>query len=100
MTLSQDQRESFKTAQYTDAELNIRVWQPKAACAGMDSTDFFPDKGGSIRDAQAACLGCEVTRQCLEYALRSNTDFGVWGGVSATERRGIKKLRRQQDSAD
>ncbi len=100
MPLSSEQRVNLQTRQYSDGELDVRVWQPKAACVDMDTEEFFPEKGGSAREARKKCLGCEVTRQCLEYALMTNTDFGVWGGLTPPDRRAVRKLRKLKQGSD
>lgn len=67
-------------------------WQADALCAQTDPEAFFPEKGGSTREAKRICDQCEVRAQCLEYALENDERFGIWGGLSERERR---KLRRQ-----
>ena len=71
-----------------DAELS---WQERALCAQMDPEAFFPEKGGSAREAKKVCVGCEVRQECLEYALSNDERFGIWGGLSERERRKLKK---------
>ena len=44
-------------------------WQERALCAQTDPEAFFPEKGGSTREAKRVCLSCDVRSQCLEYAL-------------------------------
>lgn len=68
------------------------AWQADALCAQTDPEAFFPEKGGSTREAKRICEGCEVRSQCLEYALANDERFGIWGGLSERERR---KLRRE-----
>ncbi len=67
-------------------------WQENALCAETDPEAFFPEKGGSTREAKRICLRCEVRAECLEYALARDERFGIWGGLSERERR---RLRRQ-----
>ncbi|MCZ2806506.1 WhiB family transcriptional regulator [Modestobacter sp. VKM Ac-2983] len=67
-------------------------WQERALCAETDPEAFFPEKGGSTREAKKICTGCEVRAECLEYALTMDERFGIWGGLSERERR---RLRRQ-----
>lgn len=67
-------------------------WQDRALCAQTDPEAFFPEKGGSTREAKRVCTGCEVRSECLEYALEHDERFGIWGGLSERERR---KLRRR-----
>ena len=67
------------------------AWQERALCAQTDPEAFFPEKGGSTREAKRVCLGCEVRTECLEYALMNDERFGIWGGLSERERRRMKK---------
>lgn len=69
-------------------------WQADALCAQTDPEAFFPEKGGSTRDAKAICAGCDVEAQCLEYALSNDERFGIWGGLSERERRKLKTRGR------
>jgi WhiB family transcriptional regulator, redox-sensing transcriptional regulator len=66
-------------------------WQERALCAQTDPEAFFPEKGGSTREAKRICQGCEVRSSCLEYALANDERFGIWGGLSERERRRIKR---------
>lgn len=66
-------------------------WQERALCAQTDPEAFFPEKGGSTREAKRICQGCEVRDECLEYALEHDERFGIWGGLSERERRRLKK---------
>ena len=66
-------------------------WQERALCAQTDPEAFFPEKGGSTREAKKVCLGCDVRGECLEYALAHDERFGIWGGLSERERRKLKK---------
>ncbi len=74
-----------------DDELTELAWQERALCAQTDPEAFFPEKGGSTREAKKVCLGCEVRGDCLEYALAHDERFGIWGGLSERERRRLKK---------
>ncbi|MEZ5209789.1 MULTISPECIES: WhiB family transcriptional regulator [unclassified Gordonia (in: high G+C Gram-positive bacteria)] len=66
-------------------------WQERALCAQTDPEAFFPEKGGSTREAKRICHGCEVKAECLEYALGNDERFGIWGGLSERERRRLKR---------
>ena len=66
-------------------------WQERALCAQTDPEAFFPEKGGSTREAKKVCLSCDVRGECLEYALSNDERFGIWGGLSERERRKLKK---------
>ncbi|WP_019179512.1 WhiB family transcriptional regulator [Microbacterium yannicii] len=76
----------------TDTEEdNPLSWQTDALCAQTDPEAFFPEKGGSTRDAKRICTSCDVRDQCLEYALQNDERFGIWGGLSERERRKLKR---------
>jgi WhiB family redox-sensing transcriptional regulator len=66
-------------------------WQERALCAQTDPEAFFPEKGGSTREAKRVCLSCDVRSECLEYALGHDERFGIWGGLSERERRRLKR---------
>lgn len=68
-------------------------WQAAAACSGADIDLFFVDPLGDTGPAKQICAGCPVRAECLDFALVTRQDFGVWGGLSAPER---ESLRRRQ----
>lgn len=79
-----------------------RRWAEWAACAGMDTEDFFPlgDGPATARAMEAAkqvCGRCPVRYACLTDALTRETPgarYGVFGGLSADER---EALTRHED---
>lgn len=68
-----------------------RDWQDQAVCAETDPDAFFPEKGGSTKEAKKICLGCDVKDECLKYALDHDERFGIWGGYSERERRRLQR---------
>ncbi len=66
-------------------------WQERALCAQTDPEAFFPEKGGSTREAKKVCVTCDVRSACLDYALSNDERFGIWGGLSERERRRLKR---------
>lgn len=76
-----------------DVEVEGEGWQERALCAQTDPEAFFPEKGGSTREAKRVCLTCDVRGDCLEYALQNDERFGIWGGLSERERRKLKKTQ-------
>ncbi|MEO6794913.1 MAG: WhiB family transcriptional regulator [Mycobacterium sp.] len=66
-------------------------WQERALCAQTDPEAFFPEKGGSTREAKKICQRCSVRSECLDYALAHDERFGIWGGLSERERRRLKR---------
>src|ERR671923_144147 len=79
----------FDVLDMTDTE--ELTWQERALCAQTDPEAFFPEKGGSTREAKKVCRSCEVRAECLEYALEHDERFGIWGGLSERERRRLKR---------
>jgi WhiB family redox-sensing transcriptional regulator len=67
------------------------LWKDRALCAETDPEAFFPEKGGSTREAKRVCSVCEVRAECLDSALANDERFGIWGGLSERERRRLKK---------
>jgi WhiB family transcriptional regulator, redox-sensing transcriptional regulator len=77
-------------------ESEVPTWQRSANCLGVDPDLFFPERGGSTREAKEVCRGCVVRQECLQYALDNSEKFGIWGGLSERERR---RLRRRRNGA-
>jgi WhiB family transcriptional regulator, redox-sensing transcriptional regulator len=76
-------------------------WWNKAACRSADPELFFPigTTGPALEQIEVAkqvCRRCEVADACLEWALRTGQDAGVWGGLSEVERRTLKQQRRER----
>lgn len=62
-------------------------WHADANCTGIDPAIFFPEIGQSTAPAKAICRACDVQVECLTDALNRGETHGVWGGLSAKERR-------------
>lgn len=69
-----------------------RSWMLDAKCLDADPEAFFPEKGGSTREAKRICNACPVQDECLEWALDNEERFGIWGGMSERERRRLRRL--------
>jgi WhiB family redox-sensing transcriptional regulator len=92
--------EGAPTAFWSDAaDGGQAAWRLDALCAETDPEAFFPEKGGSTREAKRVCLGCSVRTECLEFALDNDERFGIWGGLSERERRRVRLERRDRLSA-
>jgi WhiB family redox-sensing transcriptional regulator len=65
-------------------------WFNDGLCGQTDPEVFFPEKGGSTKDAKTVCLACPVRVQCLTWAMKTDQRFGVWGGLSERERRRLR----------
>ncbi|MGC2997159.1 WhiB family transcriptional regulator [Streptomyces sp. G35A] len=71
-------------------------WRTHGACTREDPELFFPigNNGPAllqIEEAKAVCYRCPVIERCLQWALESGEDAGVWGGMSEDERRAVKR---------
>ena len=74
-------------------------WMERAACRGMDTAVFYPDRGENAREAKAVCARCEVIDRCAVHALATREEFGVWGGMAPKERGATGRVRSVVESA-
>lgn len=78
------------------ADVREMGWADRALCTEVDIGDlFFVEKGGSTRPAKLICSRCPVAADCLAYALEHEIEFGVYGGLSARQRRDLKRASRK-----
>lgn len=73
-------------------------WRQRAACRDEDPELFFPigDMGparAQIEEAKQVCRRCPVIEPCLQWALETGQDAGIWGGMTEDERRALKRRR-------
>jgi len=78
---------------------STKTWRDGAACRDTDPGLFFPvgttgPAIDQIASAKQVCFECGCREACLEFALATNQDTGVWGGTSEEERRVIRRRRR------
>ncbi|NDB17969.1 MAG: WhiB family transcriptional regulator [Actinobacteria bacterium] len=71
-------------------------WRHDAACRDSDPELFFPigNTGPAliqIEQAKQVCRTCPVISECLQWALDSGQEAGVWGGTSEDERRLMRR---------
>lgn len=72
------------------------AWRIDAACRGIATPDiFFPDKGTN-KVAVRMCHACLVSQFCLKYALDNNEKSGIWGGLTANERKNMQTSRNRR----
>jgi WhiB family redox-sensing transcriptional regulator len=86
--------------------LTLGLWRAEAACKDTDPDLFFPigttgPAVDQIGEAKLVCAQCAARAKCLEFALVTNQDSGVWGGTSEEERRRLRRqwLREQRAAA-
>ena len=68
-------------------------WQDQALCAQIGGDLWFPDKGEPTAGVKFVCRRCPVRAPCAEAGR--DEQFGIWGGLSVTERR---RMRREEAS--
>lgn len=71
-------------------------WWERARCRDEDPELFFPvgTSGPAVVQAElarAVCRRCPVIDECLQWALSTGQDAGVWGGLTADERRAMRQ---------
>jgi WhiB family redox-sensing transcriptional regulator len=76
-------------------------WRDKALCRDEDPELFFPVGSGPAAQATAerakeVCRRCPVIDPCLEWALGTGQDAGVWGGLDEDERRRLRRRQRRR----
>ena len=75
------------------------TWRDCAECRHAAPELFFPigTTGAAvveIEEAKRVCAVCPVQPQCLEFALRTRQEFGIWGSTTEDERRHLLKVMR------
>ncbi len=74
-------------------------WRDRASCRDADPELFFPVGASSgpaqvqITQAKAVCAGCPVRSACLDWAMASGQEAGIWGGLDEDERRALRRRR-------
>tara|TARA_Y100001949_G_scaffold171012_1_gene172888 strand:+ start:3133 stop:3450 length:318 start_codon:yes stop_codon:yes gene_type:complete len=74
-------------------------WMEDAACRGKPVDLFFFDERKDrerLRMAKFVCSACTVTKECLNYAIETPIDFGIWGGLTSRERERMRWRERQK----
>ena len=79
-------------------------WRSAGACLSADPDLFFPISSAGpgerqIAQAKMICAGCQVRRECLEFALAHDQVYGVWGGTTPEDRQRDRRRRRRRAAA-
>ena len=78
----------------------MKDWRHFALCQDLDPELFFPvgtigPALEQIAEAKSICADCLVRAECLEWALSTGQEYGIWGGMSEAERRLVSPTRRE-----
>lgn len=76
-------------------------WRHLAACREAPDPDIFFPIGNTgpaleqIEEAKQICFACSVRNECLDWAIETRQDSGVWGGLSEDERKDMRRSQKQ-----
>ncbi len=78
-------------------------WRARAACRVEDPELFFPVGTTEpallqTRKAKAVCAACPVSSRCLSWALQTNQETGIWGGLGEPERRSLRRRTQRAEA--
>ena len=70
-----------------------QAWKADALCTPETRDLYFTTRGGQneAKTAKAICALCPVRDECLRYAVLTSQRYGIWGGLTELERRGLRK---------
>ncbi len=76
-------------------------WRRHAACRDSETAFFFPngETGEALVQAEAAkavCADCPVRLECLEFAMVTNQPYGIFGGLTESERKLLRRRRARE----
>jgi WhiB family redox-sensing transcriptional regulator len=85
---------------WVQATWDAERWRTDAACGDADPAIFFPvgSTGAALEtvaEAKAICEVCPVAQECLIFAVTTNQEYGVWGGLDEEERREVRRSWRR-----
>jgi len=78
---------------FVKAQLSLED-MTKSLCH-LDDTIFFSEGGPLANEAKRICRRCPIRERCLEVALANNEQFGVFGGLTASERKTLRISRQR-----
>jgi WhiB family transcriptional regulator, redox-sensing transcriptional regulator len=77
-------------------------WRSSAACRSADPDLFFPGSSAAqkqIARAKVICAECRVRRECLEFAVTRDQNYGIWGGTTPEDRQRARRRKRRAAAA-
>ena len=75
----------------------VTNWQLRGLCRGNHAHLFFPPSTFERKDerqrreirAKSICQVCPVQSECVDYALDIREPYGIWGGMTESDRRQV-----------
>jgi hypothetical protein len=89
-----------KEVQQLQSRFNEAIIEKGAPCDGY-TEEFYADSEEKIsqQTAKFICAGCPIKQECLDYAMAAQEEYGIWGGLTADERKWyfheLKKIKRR-----
>lgn len=69
-----------------------------AACVGCPHDWFFPEgQSPNYDNARLVCGECSMREACLDYAIKGNMEFGMFGGLSPADRRRLHRKNYKRE---
>lgn len=65
------------------------MWIEKVACKPEQMNLFFSELKSKVAKAKAICDTCPVAKECLDFALSEEIEFGIFGGATPQERKAM-----------
>jgi len=83
---------------------DAQAWRSRSLCRDSNPDLFFPVGAtgtavDQIEAAKSVCGVCEARVECLEFALATNQEAGIWGGTTEEERRALRKDWAEKERA-
>jgi len=83
---------------------SVPNWRSAGACVSVDPDLFFPitttgPAEKQIAQAKMICAGCQVRRECLEFAMTHDQVYGIWGGTTPEDRQRARRRKRRAAAA-
>lgn len=71
------------------------LWKQHGACRGAPPGPWFSESASDQAAAKQVCAGCPVNQQCAEYGTNENIPYGIFGGLTARQRKLARQRRNQ-----
>lgn len=73
-------------------------WTDRAVCKLYPMHVFYPDVPHADQKAKGICEGCSVRKECLDFAIDTRQEHGIWGGMNTRERHTFEDNRARKTS--